>query len=231
MFEANEDDLTIDAIKEKYHNDPEKAWEALLHSQKHIPRIEAENREYKTKVATAKTLEEVLAAIKTGTQNSQVPPILPNPSANVENNEAPNIEDAIAAYLGKQRQEEAERKNREEVARHFTELFKDKASERFTAVAQEAGFSPQEFEALAARNPKAVLKLAGLGQSNMNQSPTKGSVNPEALKGIKGVSGQPGTRSYYENLRKTNHDLWKTNKIQNEILAAHDRNPDFYMNN
>lgn len=224
--------LDVDSVKAKYNGNVDELAKGYAHADKHIKELQSKLDAETAKASKGKTLEEVLEALRVS-QNSQGTVTPPGNSGVVENKDAPTMEQMVADILGRQKAQDEAKRNRDQVAQLFIEKFKDKAPDQFSKVATDSGFSVEALQELASRNPKAVLKLAGLDQMfNANQSgPTKGSVNPQALQATRGPNGAVGTNSYWVNFRKENPSKWQTNDVQAQIRADFDRDPDFFLNN
>lgn len=232
MFETVEFTPDIEGVKTRYNGNIDELAKAKAHADKHIQELQQKLDAEAANAAKGKTLEEVLEALRVS-QNSQGTVTPPSNFGVVENKDALNVEQIVAEYLGKQKAQDQDKANRDQVASIFREKFKDKAGEQFNKVATDAGFTPEAFTALASQNPKAVLKLAGLDQmfSSVQNGPTQGSVNPQALQATRSSQGMVGTNSYWVKFRKDNPGKWQTNAIQAQIRADFDRDPDFFLNN
>lgn len=221
---SNDAQNPLDSIKAKYGNDPEKAWEALAHSQAHIAKIETENSDYKTKVATAKTLEEVLAAVQSRTPPHQPPVDQPNtPSVLDENTLKTKVEELFTQRTIAERTAQVSA----EVNAALIEKYGDeaKANAAVRAKAHELNLTPEALGEFALRSPKAFYKLFDMSgtATPINTAPSRSSVNPAALKPSGGST--PGTPEYYTNLRREKPSEYWSAKTQNEILAAAMKDP------
>jgi hypothetical protein len=138
----------------KYSSVPD-ALKALAAAQEHIRRLEADNAALRDNVAKAKSMEELVAALKPAEAANTPAPKTP----------AVDIGSEIDRIL-QEKQKETERKsNQVAVAEAMKEAYGEKASELFYTKAQELGFSKQAINELAANNPKAVITLFGVSKS------------------------------------------------------------------
>lgn len=153
VFDNQNVDAEVQAIKEKYKDNPDEMIKALVHSQKHIKTLETENSDYKTKVAQSMTLEQVLEQIKS---TNSTPPTQNTPTASPssvldENTLNQKVEEVINKKTEAQRQEEAKA--------HVQKVLLDKFGSQEKAVAEikakavELGMSEAELNATAIRSP------------------------------------------------------------------------------
>lgn len=150
--------------KPKYDN-AEKAIDALIHSQAHIERLEAEaadrNRELeetRIKAAQAEALEAVIERLK---PNSQAPELKQTPSSNGLSEEATIAQ--LEKILEKRDATKIAQANFDAVNAQLLDKFKspEAAKAAVSAKAAELGISTSDLAALSMKSPKAVLSYFG----------------------------------------------------------------------
>lgn len=100
---------------------------------------------------------------------------------------------------------------------------KEKAQEAVAAASTRLGLSIDYLKNIAATSPTAFLNLMGTTGSADNKAPAPsaphGTVNPMAeLDGNKAV--KPGTKAYYDAMRRKDRRLYFSAKVQQEIFEA-----------
>lgn len=137
------------------------ALTALRHSQEYIPTLKQTKEELEQKLnevsAKANKVEELeRVVLELTNRNSETP----------QNQSGAISEEKVAELINRTLTQAQQRKIQEDNINLVTETVKktfgDKASEVFYGKAAELGMSVPEFNALAARTPKAVLKLIGI---------------------------------------------------------------------
>lgn len=161
----------------------EDALVALQHSQTYIPQLTAKLTERETELNTAKKEVERIAELERTLE------ALTRSNSGESNTSKPAItEEAIAEIVSKTltrtQQAEVQRKNLNDVVSAMKQVHGDKAEAVFYDRAKELGMSVEEFNALAARTPKAVLEMVGVKatqQSNSGNNTSQSSVNSGAF--------------------------------------------------
>jgi len=166
----------------KYKDVPT-ALAALAASQSFIDTLKAENAEKERKLAEAagnlskqeeleRTVRELIQK-----QNEQRPTGEPQLAPE-------KIAEMVNETLKQNETQKSSKENQRAVASALKAQFQDKAEEVYNLAAEENGFSVAEFNALAAKSPKAVLKMLGVQVASQSQSfaPTHGSLNTTAFK-------------------------------------------------
>lgn len=168
--------ITDETGKPKYSS-VEAALKALANAQSHIKTIESENSQLREATTKARTLEEVLNAIKPAevvTAPIAVAPIQPAQvdiaslvTQTVQGLEAQKIADA----------------NTSTVVTRLKQVYGEAAGETFYTKAAELGLSKAEINLLAQRSPSGVFKLLGLEDKAPTNVP-KGSIRTDAFTSI-----------------------------------------------
>lgn len=161
------------------------ALNGLLHAQNFIPTLLSEKEQKDAEIARlrveaekARTLEETLAALTSKQEQAH-------------NTNAPVIDEKTIAELVNRQLTQAEQAklaqaNISSVVSSLQSAFGSDAEKKYNDAAAEAGLSVQEMNALAAKSPKAVLRMLGVTQQSAPQKqnthfPQSSSVNTAAL--------------------------------------------------
>lgn len=145
------------------------ALNALKHSQDYIPQLKDKEQELQRKldealqkVSKLDTLEQTVLEL---TQKVSTSP--QNPTAGLTEEQ---VAELVTRTLTRTQLASLQQTNLETVANTVKAKFGDKAEQVFYDKAKELGMSVAEFNALAAKTPKAVLKLVGIDDSQQRQS-------------------------------------------------------------
>jgi len=147
----------------------QEALKALQHSQEYIPSLKSKTDELQAQLEQAQAQAARVTALETVVQQ------LTQRNDPPQNTNAPGLsEEQIAELvnrtLTKTQQENLQRSNLESVVSTMKQSFGDKAEEVFYNKAKELGLSIAEFNGLAAKTPKAVLELIGIGKTRESVS-------------------------------------------------------------
>lgn len=151
----------------------EDALKSVPHAQKHIQTLESELSQVKEELIKRRSAEELLEEIRSELTTEHT-----TQEVKFDESRLVQLVDQTLSLKEKQRAAEV---NAIKVADKFTASFGDKAQEVYNSLAKDSGMSVQELNALAARSPNAVLKLAGLLKSEGLPSKPSSSVNTESF--------------------------------------------------
>lgn len=164
----------------------EDAMKALQHSQNYIPeltsKLSQQEQELKDARAEASRIAELERSVLALTQpNNGNAATTANSSVSEE-----AIAEIVTRTLTRAQQADIQKKNVSDVVSAMQSKFGAEAEKVFYTKAQELGMTVQEFNAMAARTPKAVLELIGVkptAQPSQGQpgSSTQSSVNSGAF--------------------------------------------------
>lgn len=167
----------------KYKDVPT-ALAALKASQEHIARLERERADQETKLR-----ESTDGAAKQAELERTVQELIRKQQEARPTGEAAltpeQIADMVNRTLARNTAEQSAKTNAKSVATTLKAQFGDKAEELYNAAAEENGFTVAEFNALAQKSPKAVLKMLGVSGDaarSANISPVTSSVNTSGFK-------------------------------------------------
>lgn len=162
----NTDDLAtlLGAIRnergEPKYKSVQDALKALQHSQEYIPtlkqtkdELEAQLQAVSAKAAKVDALEAVVQEL-TQKMNTAAPTSTAGMSEE-------QVAELVNRTLSRTQQEAVQRTNTQSVVEALKKNFGDKAEEVFYNKAKELGMSVAEFNAMAAKTPKAVIELVG----------------------------------------------------------------------
>jgi hypothetical protein len=173
------DDLTtlLSAIKnpdgQPKYKTVQEALKALQHSQEYIPTLKQTKEELEARLLVAEaaaakvnTLEQTLLQL---TQRSNEP-TQTTPAGLTEE----QIAELVNRTLSKTQQEAVQKQNLTTVVDVLKSKFGEKAEQVFYDKAKELGLSVAEFNAMAAKTPKAVLSLVGATGTPNTSTPSPG---------------------------------------------------------
>lgn len=181
-FDTMLSEIRNDRGEPKYRS-VEDGLTALKHSQAHILSLTSDRQKLEAELVTlrAKTdsIDELKATVEKLTQRSSEP----------QQKETQLNEEALAnlvdSRLSFQQAQAAKLDNQKSVAGKLQEVYGDKARDLFYEKASQLGFSADEFEALSAKSPKAILTMFNINGDGAlkqpNKSPPVGKVNSEGF--------------------------------------------------
>ncbi len=189
-----------------------------------IERIKAENAQMRKDMealAASRELQDELEAAHQAAQHRGKPAVVA-PSSD-------DLAEIVRKEINNTRQEETAKANVLEADRFLTEYFggsKEKATQFITEKAEAMGMSLAWLVDVASRSPKALYTVLGVDpakqpQPGTRQSPShQNTVNTDAKDfAPNGSNVKPGTKAYYDALRKSNPAQYWSAKVQNEIHA------------
>jgi len=165
--------ITDDTGKPKYAS-VEAALKALANAQAHIKTIESENSTLRDATTKARTLEEVLNAIKP----SEVVPA-PTVAAPTQPEQV-DIASLVAQTVQGLEAKKLADANTATVVNKLKQVYGEAAGESFYTKAAELGLGRTEINLLAQRSPSAVFKLFGIEDKAPTNVP-KGSLRTDAF--------------------------------------------------
>lgn len=162
---------------EQKYKSLEDALVALQHSQTYIPQLTAKLTEREQELANAKKEADKIAELERSLQA-----LTQMNSGGSDTQSQPNLsEESIAAIVSKTltrtQQESLQQQNLQTVITSMKTVYGDKAEEVFYGKAKDLGMTVQEFNALAAKTPKAVLDLIGVKSAPAGSGLPQSSVN------------------------------------------------------
>lgn len=208
----------IEARGEEW-NDPNVLAKGYLSAQEHIDRIEAENAELREKSSKNDYMKEVLDRIEEGkTKPTGGESSSSSTSTNGSDNQGVTVEQIKSLVAETLTEAEAQRtssENIKETKRLLAENFGTEAHNVLSARAKELNMSEERMNQLAAESPNAFMQLMGKPIGKESNSLTTGSKNTEGNLNNSSVRNW----SYYQKIRRENPQLYRSTKIQNQMLA------------
>ena len=166
--------ITTTEGRQKY-SDVKAALESLPHANKHISDLEVEMATLKEDLTKRQTAEEIMSRLDT-----QVQPVVETPSTQPV--DLAQLEALVDKRLSSVEQQKVSQANVAQVTSKMSEMYGEKAEEMFYTAGKEAGLSAIELNTLAAKSPKAVLKILGVGaKAPAIPAKSSGTLNTEAL--------------------------------------------------
>lgn len=161
--------------RQKY-SDVESALKSLPHANEHISKLEQEMAQLREELGKRATAEEIMSKLEAQAQPSTETPS--EPAVDLS-----QIEQLVDKRLNSVEQKRIATNNISSVTSKMSEVYGDKAEQVFYSAGQEAGLSPAELNALAAKSPVAALRLVGVDTKTPASIPAKttSTVNTEAL--------------------------------------------------
>lgn len=196
------------------------------HSQQFIEQLKTENQGLREDLGQRAGAEELYKKI---VETKPEPSTKVAEASEVKNPPAgePTLEVDLARKIDEAIQaKEAQRaaaNNAEEVARRLVEAYgsEEKANEVVRAKAAELGVSVSWLQDIAVQSPKAFFATTGLEQrQSADPTPTRGNVNPAALKPTDTGSATYGTKAYFDAMRRNDPAQYWNPSTQNAIFKA-----------
>lgn len=226
----NDDELVQTLVGEgKPYKSTADLAKGKLQADIHIRRVEQENKELREKVASAKTVDDVLAAVQ-----AKVAPDPTNSEPEPEGEKpqgltAEQVAKIVTEQITGRETAKVKTANKERANRAMFELFGDKASEVFEKEAN----SPELKEALIKLAEVDPDKFVSMFKKEVVKSP---GVDSQGSKRVDMLNLQPqsgtavrGTQAFYSKLRKENPQAYWSAAVQLEMHEYALKNPDSYF--
>jgi len=166
--------IKADDGRQKY-TDVTSALNSVAPAQEHISKLEVEMATLKEELGKRKTAEEIMSTIESQAQSKPETP-------SAQPVDLSQLESLVDTRFKAAESQKALDANTASVSSKMSEVYGDKAEEMFYKAGTDNGLSMQALNQLAATSPKAALKLAGVGESQMPMlGKVQSSVNTEAL--------------------------------------------------
>lgn len=131
---------------------------------------------------------------------------------NMKQRQEPDYDTLISAKLKEARQKEKEEENFSSVVNKLQERYGASYKQRFSEQAQELGLDRESAERMARTSPKAFFKTFGLDEEQRRDTFDAPVRNTQRGDSQLNKSVPKRTWSYYQNMRKTNPDLYHNPK-------------------
>lgn len=188
-------------------------------SQTYIAKLEAENKKYREDGLRADVTNKAIEELKQELLNKNTQ------NENKEENTTPSLSreeilGLVRSSITVVETEKSANQNRETVNISLVKQFGtlDKAKEAVQVRAKELGLPVSELVKIAEKSPTAFQKMLDVPQSRSNDAQMKSAVNTQTTLPNQGAN--PGTKEFYDNIRKSNPKEYWTPRVQNAIMAA-----------
>lgn len=160
----------------KKYSSVSEVYKAFGHAQNHISSLEEKYSTLEQELNKRKSAEEVLEEIRSRETNQQKPT-----SQGVEVNEQV-LSELVKKQLDMRSAQQVAQDNLKVFKEQYSAAFGEKAPDMYASLSKETGLSFDDLNAMAAKSPQAVLKMAGVGQQKAKPvGSVSGSVNTQAL--------------------------------------------------
>jgi len=181
-----------------------------IHADEHIQRLEAENR----------ALREEAARISASTQQPAVQPVASGtPPTVTAEAVAQMVKDAVTGLENAKTRQV----NRQKALQGLAAIFGNKAQETFEKESPEVQRALTQLAEVDPDKMVALFKPATPAATSTGGRPT---VNTGAVTSVgTGRATEPGTKEYYDHLRKNDSKKYWSSAVQAERMAAAERDP------
>lgn len=161
----------------KKYSSVDEVYKAFPNAQSHIQTQQQKIAELEAELGKRKSAEEVLQEIRSRETDQQKPT-----SQGVEVNEQV-LSEIVNRQLDMRSKQQIASDNLKAFKEQFGNTYGDKAASMYENLSKETGLSFDELNAMAAKSPQAVLKMAGVGAQKQRTAYASidGSVNTQAL--------------------------------------------------
>ena len=212
-------DAPLKPFLDKYKDDLGIA-KALLEKDRFIKQLQTETAGLRSELTTRSSVEEALDKLL-ATNKPQSTPAATDPAGNAQAN-ASSV-NGLTIEEVQRLLEEKEAKTRESAnlalaKAKLAEVFGASWQQELIKKGKEIGESAEFFEALAKKNPNALLAIVGKPVTPPSTpSLTQGSVNT-TQQALNGMQGNVRNKTYYDNLKKTMKPAeFFSPKVQNQL--------------
>jgi hypothetical protein len=210
--------LTLVGDGRKYKS-VEELEKAYINADDFIERLKQENEELRRKTTAAKTIDEVLD--RSNQQQHEVKADQPAPSVDIAKLVEKTVEEREAKKVRENNILKADKMLKETFGDKATEVYKAKAAtpELHRVYMELAATSPEQFAAIFNAKPATAATAVDSGGS-FNNSVSYSSGNRE---------GTPGTKEFYNKVRKSDPTTYYSNEFQLKMQKAAQANPKLYF--
>jgi len=234
VFETDGDQSDQNALEalvgeDKKFKTVEDLAKGKLESDNYIEQLKAQIAERDAQLASAATVDEVLARIQEKQLQPNNPPVVEaNQPAKPAITEDILVE-KVKAVLAENDQNKLIQHNVEEVTARLIEAYgsEDAANQYVRQRAQELGVSVAFLQEVAAKSPKAFFETVRVEAPKAPPRPTQGDVNPAALK-VNTPGLKPNTYAWYQELRRTNPAAYYDQRTQMQMHEDAIKNRDAF---
>lgn len=196
---------------------------AKAEADRFIEQLKQEQAGIRQELATRVTLEEFMDRMRSGQPDSQTPDSRSNNQEDTGGGDKPltlaDIERLVEERVSGREQKRTEEANLRTVQEELKKAYGDQYVSKLKETAQSLGMSEDYLGNLAKSAPKAFLKLVGVEGQSRQAAAANGLFTPPAGDS-RGSGFQPSadkTKSWYDNLRKTDPKTYWLPATQNQM--------------
>lgn len=179
----------------KKYKDEAALARAVMESQLHIKKIEAENAEQREQIQKQVTMEEVLDQVRQiSSENPKGTP--PEEGMNKSETNPVDVEATVRQLLTQRETEQRRQANLRLVQEELGKRFGGSAGAELKKKAAQLGMSDDQLTKLAEENPNILLELVGKREETPSPTLPEGSVTTPSTGGL------VRNRKYYEEMKK-----------------------------
>lgn len=205
-------------VKGEAFKDPQVLAKSKLESDNYIKQLETQLTELRTELTKEEAAKKLLAELQGRRQDPNANPVPKQGETNPSDTKPELSEDVIQRLveetLSKRETTQTAKQNAKMVQDQLVQKYGTEAKTHVEKKAQELGMSFDRLSALAAESPTAFMSLIGEPKPEY-KPPVSGTINTAA-----GNFNNPAEKNwaYYQNLRKTNKQLYFDPKTQQQMM-------------
>lgn len=205
-------------VKGEAFKDPQVLAKSKLESDNYIKQLETQLTELRTELTKEEAAKKLLAELQGRRQDPNANPVPKQGETNPSDTKPELSEDVIQRLveetLSKRETTQTAKQNAKIVQDQLVQKYGTEAKTHVEKKAQELGMSFERLSALAAESPTAFMSLIGEPKPEY-KPPVSGTINTAA-----GNFNNPTEKNwaYYQNLRKTNKQLYFDPKTQQQMM-------------
>lgn len=205
-------------VKGEAFKDPQVLAKSKLESDNYIKQLEGQLTELRTELSKEEAAKKLLAELQGRRQDPNANPVPKQGETNPSDTKPELSEDVIQRLveetLSKRETTQTAKQNAKMVQDQLVQKYGTEAKAHVEKKAQELGMSFERLSALAAESPTAFMSLIGEPKPEY-KPPVSGTINTAA-----GNFNNPAEKNwaYYQNLRKTNKQLYFDPKTQQQMM-------------
>lgn len=205
-------------VKGEAFKDPQVLAKSKLESDNYIKQLETQLTELRTELTKEEAAKKLLAELQGRRQDPNANPVPKQGETNPSDTKPELSEDVIQRLveetLSKRETTQTAKQNAKMVQDQLVQKYGTEAKTHVEKKAQELGMSFERLSALAAESPTAFMSLIGEPKPEY-KPPVSGTINTAA-----GNFNNPTEKNwaYYQNLRKTNKQLYFDPKTQQQMM-------------
>lgn len=182
-----------------------------------------------TELKSRKSVEELMDRIQSSTTGTST-----NSNGNTNTSDGDNnppafdpskLDEIVEARLNKRETERAHQNNLLQVKTALQNQYGENYVTKLTETAEDLGLTKEALNAMAATQPKAFLKLMGVGNEQKAPAPRQGDLfaPPVSSQNFVPTANNEKNFSHYEQLRKSDPTKYWSPQVQNEMFQAASR--------